>query len=611
MNYFDVTIKYCNDVINNTLLNRKACKLEKLACQRHLTDLSKQNDPDYPFYFDIDAADRRCRFTEKLPHTKGKWRGQLIVLEPHQVMMQSVMFGWLKKSNGTRRFNRGYVLIPRKNGKSIDGATTGIFMGFADGEPGAEVFAGATTEKQAMMVFEPAWSMVKLSPDLAEHFGLTLAGTPKNPTSIYHMGDMSRFEPIVGKPGDGSSPHCAIVDEYHEHPTSILYDAMDTGMGAREQPMLLVISTAGTDLSTPCYEMHLEAVKILEGSLEKDNVFVMIFGIDEGDSYEDFENWKKANPNYGVSINPDYLLGKYNDAMTNLSQRNILLTKHLNMWMNSGHAWCDMIRWNANARPEMKLEDFKGKKCVLSIDLASKIDIVALEIMFELEDAQFIICPRCGKPVTYENDLYLCIDNKNENGCSWQRKTSKRTITFSKFYLPEETVLKKENQHYQLWAAEGLLTATEGARTDFQKVEDDIETLSKDFIVSELVFDPKEASYLIQNIQKWANFECVEFTQGPANISEPMKECEAMIADGCFLHDGHKVLTWMFGNVISKQGKSGGNVKHAYPTKQTADQKIDGAVAAIMALARIMDGAETGDSYNERASRGESCLRVL
>ena len=178
---------------------------------------------------------------------------------------------------------------------------------------------------------------------------------------------------------------------------------------------------------------------------------------------------EKANPNLGVSVNLEYLFGKYKDAMTNLSQRNILLTKHCNVWTNSGSIWCDMLKFQANARPEMKIEDFKGKQCFVSVDLASKIDIVAVEVTFELEDMQYEVCPRCGEQVLLENETYICIKNKNEQGCSWQRRTCKRTITFSKFYLPEKTVNKKENQHYQLWVKEGLLTATEGARTDFHR----------------------------------------------------------------------------------------------------------------------------------------------
>lgn len=505
----------------------------------------------------------------------------------------------------------GRTMLPTHN--SFSSAGIGLYMAFADGENGAECYCAATTEAQAGMVFAPAWSMVHMDNDLKEAFGLTLAGTIRNPTSIYRADDLSRMEPIIGTPKDGSSPNCGICDELHEHPSRALYDSLDTGMGARSAPLLIAITTAGINISSFCYELELEAIQILEGTLEKENVFVMIFGIDVDDDWRDFEVWRKANPNLGVSINEEYLLGKYQDAMTNLSQRAILLTKHCNVWANAGAMWCDMNKWNENARPDIKIEQFLGKKATIAIDLASKIDIVAVEIMFELEDMQYKICPRCGEQVLWENETYICSKNNAEGGCSWQRKSSKRTMTFSKFYLPESTVLKKENNHYQLWTNEGLLTVTEGERTDFQKVEEDLQELCKLFIVSEIVFDPKEAAYLIQNIQKWFGGECIECNQSPAMLSEPMKECEAMIVDGCFLHDGNKVLTWMFGNVIRRQGKSGGNVKYAYPSKQSEGLKIDGAVACITGLSRIMTyDTDSGDSYNARAAKGQTeILRVI
>lgn len=476
-NYSQVAYEYCITALADNLPNRKTSLLERLAYKRHLDDLSKQNNPDFPFYFDEEAANMRCMFTECLPHTKGKWRGQPFILEPHQIFIDACIFGWKKKTSGKRRFNRAYIKIPRKNGKSATSATTGLYMAFADGEKGAEVYAGATTEAQAMMVFSPAWEMVRLTPEFASYYGVELTGTPKNPTSIFNSEDMSRFMPIVGKPGDGSSPHCALVDEYHEHPTSVLYDAMDTGMGARDQPLLEVITTSGSDTSVPCYEMELEAIKILEGTLQKDNVFVMMFGIDKEDSYEDFEVWKKANPNYGVSINEDYLRGKYNDAMTNLSQRNILLTKHLNIWMNAGAAWMDMQKWERCKRPLLKIEEFYGLPCYVSLDLASKIDLCALMFQFEVEGKTYKECPNCGADVRYENEKYICENKINEAGCSWERKTNKRVVCFGKYYLPEETVLKKENQHYQTWVAEGLLIATDGARTDFHRIEDNLKLL--------------------------------------------------------------------------------------------------------------------------------------
>lgn len=608
MNYSQTAYEYCQLALADNLPNRKTSLLERLAYKRHLDDLAKQDNPDFPYYFDENAANIRCAFTEALPHTKGKWRGKPFVLEPHQIFIDCSLFGWKKKSDGMRRFNRAYIAIPRKNGKSATSATTGLYMAFADNEQGAEVYAGATTESQAMMVFQPAWEMVRLTPDFAAYYGVELTGTPKNPTSVFVAEDMSRFMPIVGKPGDGASPHAAIVDEYHEHATSVLFDAMDTGMGARDQPLLLVITTAGSDTSAPCYEMELEAIKILEGTLQKDNVFVIKFGIDKEDSYEDFEVWKKANPNYGVSINEDYLRGKYNDAMTNLSQRNILLTKHLNIWMNAGQAWMDMQKWELCKRPQLELEDFYGRECYVSLDLASKIDLAALVFLFELEPIKYATCPRCQSKVIWENDRNKC----SSEACSWERKTNKRVACFGKYYIPEETAHKKENQHYQLWEKEGILTVTDGARTDFQRIENDLKDIAKNVIIKELPFDPKEASYLIQNIETWANFECTEFPQGPALISEPMKELEAMVYDGCFLHDGNKVMTWMMGNVIKKQSRTGGSVKCYFPTKQNDSLKIDGPVAAIMALGRMMVQTDDGDSYNARAKAGEQeILRVI
>lgn len=606
------SLRYCYDAIEDRLDCRKASKREKLAYQRHLSDLEKSKSDNYPFYFDSAAGNKHSRFMEKLPHTKGSWRATLLKLSEWQVFLHTTLFGWKKKSNGLRRFNKVFWMLPRKQGKSLAAAGIGLYMAFCDNEPGAEVYACAQTEKQAMCVFEPAYMMCKINPDLVEAFDLTLSGTNRNPTSIYQVENMSKFEPVVGRASDGQSPHCSLIDEYHEAQTSALYDSMSTGMGARNSPLLCVITTAGVDLSSPCYEMFLNAEKVLKGDLEQENLFIMIFGIDEGMNYEDYESWKTANPNLGISINEDYLYGKYQDAMKDVSQRSILLTKHLNLWQSSGVTAFDMIKFKENARPESKLEDFKGKSCTVSIDLASKIDIVAVEITFELEDVQYKICPRCGEPVLWENEKYICSRNNEEGGCSWQRKSSKRTMTFSKFYLPSTTVEKKENQHYRLWVAEGLLTSTEGERTDFQKVEEDLQQLDKDFIIQEICFDPHEASYLIQNIQKWFGGECVEISQNPAMLSEPMKELEAMIVDGCFLHDGNKVLTWMFGNVIKRQGKSGGSVKHYYPAKQTEGNKIDGPMCCIMNISRIMTYEDDGDSYNSRARAGiEDVLRVI
>ncbi|MEN6297742.1 MAG: terminase TerL endonuclease subunit [Rectinema sp.] len=553
--YTAIAEQYCKDVLSGAI---PSGKYVKLACKRHIDDLARQGESSYPYRYDAKKAHKRCAFSEKFTHVKGKWTGQKLKLSPHQVFAQCAIWGWVRKSDGLRRFRVVFYEVPRKNGKSTDAATCGNYMLAADDEKGAEVYSGATTEKQALEVFRPAWLMAQNSPDFRNHFGISLSGTPKNPTSIYILNDMSRFELIVGNPGDGASPHCAIIDEYHEHKTSDQYDTMETGMGAREQPLMFVITTAGTDTSTPCYDLHLKAIKVLEGTIEDDALFAIIYGIDPEDDYRDFENWKKANPNYGISIMEDYLYRKYTETLQDASKQNINLCKHLNVWTNAGVAWMNMTKWAACCDNSLKLEDFKGKRCFASLDLANKIDICALTLLFEFERGYAV---------------------------------------FGKYYLPEETVQKAGNDHYVKWVKEGYITATPGARTDYAYIENDLKAIHADYPIEELSFDPHEASYLIANVMEWIGTKwidgkessrCIEITQGPAMMSEPMKETEALIYSQHLWYNGDPVLTWMMGNVIRKQGRQSGPVKYYYPTKARDEYKIDGAVTLIMSVGRAM-----------------------
>lgn len=546
IDYSEIALKYCDDILSGVIA---AGPYVIAACRRHKNDLNCSKSKDFQYKFDKKKANRRCCFSEKLHHVKGKWAGKRIKLSPHQVFIQCSIWGWVKKSNGLRRFSTAYVEIPRKNGKSVDAATAGLYMVAADGEKGAEVYSGATSEKQALEVFRPAWMMADKNSDLRDKFELSLSGNPKNPTSIYRLTDMSRFEPLIGKPGDGASPHCAIIDEYHEHKTPDQYDTMDTGMGAREQPLLYVITTAGTDTSSPCYDMHLRAIKILEGTIEDDSMFSIIYGLAADDDWKDFDVWKKANPNYGVSVNKDYLYRKYTETMTNTAKQNINLCKHLNMWMNAGIAWMNMAKWEACTDTSLRLEDFRGVPCYAALDLANKIDICALVLLFE-----------------FNNGL----------------------AAFGRYYLPEETINQPGNDHYVKWEKDGLIINTDGARTDFKYIENDLEIINQNHPIKELAFDPREATYLINNVMEWSSFECIEITQGPVFISEPMKELEAKVYSQTIWHNGDPVLKWMMSNVVKKQGRNSGPIKYYYPTKEKNENKIDGVVALIMALGRAM-----------------------
>jgi len=556
MTYSQVAKKYCEDITSGKI---KACNYVKLACQRHLTDLKRQSDSDFPYHYDNKKAERRCAFSEKFPHVKGKWMGQKFKLEPHQVFIQCAIWGWVKKKNGMRRFRTAFIEEPRKNGKSFLAASTGLYMLSADGEKGSEVYSGASTEKQALEVFRPAWQMAKNTPEYMNHFNVSLSGTPRNPTSIYQLSDMSRFEPVVGNPGDGASPHCAIIDEYHEHRTDVQYAAMDTGMGSRQQALMFVITTAGTDTSSPCYDMHLRATKVLDGTLEDDSFFAIIYSIDPEEDWKDFSVWKAANPNFGVSVDEDYLYQKYTETMTNAEKQNINLCKHLNVWTNAGVAWMNMAKWAACVDTSLRIEDFKGKSCYVALDLANKIDICALMILFPVESG---------------------------------------FVAFGRYYLPEETVILPGNEHYVKWVKEGHIIETPGARTDFKYIEDDLRKINAEHPIQELAFDPHEATYLINNVMEWASFECIEINQGPSLMSEPMKELEALIYSQKIRSNGDPVLNWMMGNVVKKKGRNAGPIKTYYPTKERNENKIDGPVALIMAVRQAMlKGVPQRSSY--------------
>ena len=528
-----------------------ACKWTKLSCQRFLDDL-KRKASEFQWSFNPDRAERACRFVELLPHVKGKWSGAPLVLEPWQMFILCNIFGWEHRKTKLRRFRRAFVFVPRKNGKTTLAAPIGLLMLTVESEPGAEIYCGATSEDQANEVFRPAKAMTERAEGFKETFGVD---TMKS--SIFREEGLSFFRKLIGKPGEGQSPYCAIHDEYHEHQTSEQIDSMDTGMGARQEPLQLIITTAGIDVSGPCKEFDDYTRKILEGSMQDERMFALHYTVDAGDDWEDFEVWKKANPNLGVSVSEDYLLGKLNEAKQRVSQQNTVKTKHLNLWCNAGSAWMNMSIWQKCEDPGLSLEDFKGVPCWVGVDLASKIDITARIMLFPRDDMWYV---------------------------------------FGRYYLPEDTIWLPENTHYQRWVQEGWITETEGARTDFHALEDDLKADYELYPIKEFAFDPREASYLVQNISEWAPFECVEIPQGPAHMSEPMKELEAIIYDNKIRTNGDPVLTWMMSNVVKKQSKTGA-VKYYYPSKERDANKIDGVVALIMALSRGMTYEEEAGSY--------------
>ncbi len=570
-NYTEIAHQYALDVVSGTI---PAAKITIQAAKRQLSDLENQDTDDFPYLFNpllVDAhgreyrpAERICAFAEQLQHVKGIWKDKNIVLEPWQVFFLSALFGWVHRETGFRRFRECYAEIPRKNGKSVIGAIIGLYMFCADNEGGAEVFSGATSEKQAWEVFRPARLMAKKNEALCDFYSIDI-----HARDLTTLTDYSRFELLIGDPGDGASPHCAIIDEYHEHKTSTQYDTMVTGMGARAQPLLCVITTAGSNIAGPCHGKRDQVVKILNNVFKNEEIFSLIFTIDKDDDWTDIENWKKANPNYGVSVFPDFLESRLKTALQDPAKQNITRCKHLNQWMNVATAYFDMVALEKCVDTSLSLDDFEGENVWPGLDLASKEDLASkVKVFKRTKDGE---------------DYYYA---------------------FCDFYLPQEATKGEDKAHYAGWATEGWLNVTSGFRLDIDAVEMDIKKDAKRFDIMEVACDPWNISQMAAHLDD-TGISVVEIIQTVKELSEPTKELSALIRDGKFFYDGNPVLTWCLSNVVCQEDTNE-NVK---PKKQIGQEhlKIDGAIALILGLKRAMVGEGTQRSvYDERAASGRS-----
>ena len=527
--------RYAQQVVAGEIV---AGKYVRLACQRFLADLERDD-----IWFDEVAAQRECNFIERLPHVKGKWaaKGETIKLEPWQSFIECNLFGF--KRGELRRFRESYEEVARKNAKSTRIAGRALFMFCEDGEYGAEVYSGATTERQAWEVFRPMHQMVKRTPDLKHKYDIE---TPVK--SLYILSNGSRAEPLVGKPGDGSSPSFAAVDEYHEHPDDTLYQTMLTGMGAREQPLISAITTAGSNLSGPCYEKRADAIRVLEGSVTDDTLFAIIYCADEDDAWDSDAAMLKANPNIDVSVNRDFLISQRDKARRSASLQNEYRTKHLCQWVGASVAWMNMVMWQRQKR-DYDVAQFAGHRAWIGVDLASKKDLAAIAVL-----------------IPQGNQFY----------------------TDFHFFAPEAAL--EENPKYR--QLQQYITFTPGNATDYSFIQERIEQLAAQFNVQEVAFDPWQAQYLMQRLTE-RGLPVIEFPHQVRTMSDPMKEIEALVLDGRLFH-ANPVMDWMMGNVVVKQDAK----ENIYPTKERKNDdkcKIDGVVALIMAMGRYLTTRDDGD----------------
>lgn len=535
--YCAIARQYIDDVLTGKI---DACKWVRLACERQKRDLETMR----LWRFDESRASSVCWFVENLCHVKGALAGQLIRLEPWQVFILTTVFGWIDEA-GHRRYRRVYIEVPRGNGKSALSSGVGLYCLLADKEQGAEVYSLATTREQAAIVFDTAKRMVQMSAPLRQAFGCEALAH-----SVYvgRTGSTFRALSAEGSTLDGLNVHLAIVDELHAHKTREVYDVVETATGKRSQSLMWTITTAGSNRAGICFEVRTFVTKVLSGVADDLQQFGIIYGLDEGDDWTSIEALRKANPNWGVSVMPDVVTALQEKARAMASAANNFKTKHLDVWVSADSSWMDMQKWSALADRELSIDDFEGEECVVGLDLATKRDICASVKLFRREID--------GLPHYY---------------------------VFGDYCIPQDTLEASGNSQYSGWADLGYLTSTPGATTDFGMVADGIREALSRFTVTAVCYDPWQATQLANSLSD-EGAPMLEVRQTVQNLSEPMKTLEALVLDGRLHHDGNPALTWMISNVVAHLDAK----ENIYPRKQRPEEKIDGAVALIIALSRYV-----------------------
>lgn len=511
-------------------------------------------------HYDKDAADFAVLFIEQLCHTKGRWEGEKFELIDWQEQIVRDLFGVVKK-NGYRQFNTAYVEIPKKQGKSELAAAIALLLTCGDGEQRAEVYSCAADRNQAKIVFDVAADMVSHCPALAKRVKVK-----ESQKKLEYLPTKSFYQVLSADVANkhGFNTHGVIFDELHTQPNRKLFDVMTKGSGdARMQPLFFLITTAGTDTQSICYEVHQKAVDILEGRKKDPTFYPVIYGADKDEDWTDPKVWRKANPSLGITVGIDKVEDACESAKQNPAEENTFRQLRLNQWVKQTVRWMPMDKWDACSFPVS--EDYlEGRVCYGGLDLSSTTDITSFVLVFPPED---------------EDDKYCILPY---------------------FWVPEDTLdqrVLRDHVPYDLWERQGKLMTTEGNVVHYGYIEKFIESLGERFNIREIAFDRWGAVQMVQNLEGMG-FTVVPFGQGFKDMSPPTKELMKLVLEKKIAHGGHPVLRWNMDNIFIRQDPAG-NIK---ADKEKSTEKIDGAVATIMALDRaIRCGNESGASvYDDR-----------
>jgi phage terminase large subunit-like protein len=498
-------------------------------------------------------------FAHQLRYVEGAKAGQPFVLEPWQRKIVRDLFGWLRE-DGTRRYRLAYIEVPRKNGKSTFAAGIALYLLLCDREERPQVYSCAGDREQAGIVFRAAREMIT-------------SGTP----TLQAEADLRQYEIRGNRRGGwyaatsaeaysahGKSPHGIIFDELHTQPNRQLWDAMLSGRGARANPLVVAITTAGHDRSSICWEMHQRAKAAIADPDSDPTFYGVIYGADAADDWTSEEVWRKANPNLGVSVSLDFLRDECTAARNNPAAENVFRNLYLNQWTEQAVRWIQMHHWD-QCRQDFDLSEFSGEPVWCGLDLASTRDINALSMVFKRDGDYYVKC---------------------------------------RYWMPAEVADirgKQDRAQAKRWASQGLITQTDGNVADYGVICAELCEVAERFDLQCLAYDPWGPARAMAQQLAAAGFPAErlkEFRQTIGSFAAPSKEFERRIANQTLHHDGDPVLRWMAGNVAAERDKSD-NIR---PSKSRSADKIDGIVATIMAMGTAMVADEVGSVYDTKGS---------
>jgi len=544
-----IAVKYANDILDGVI---PSSIYTIGACERFLNDLKNQAE-DCTFYFDPDKSERFLRLGQKFNHVKGNWKTKHIVFEPWQCFGFCNIYGFISKATGQRRFRSVHWEVARGNGKSAKASIVGLFHLSLENPIGNEIYSAAQGRDQARIIMDSARAMAKANKDFLKN-----TGTEVLAHQIVHDASNSFFRALSSDSNtlDGLQPACALIDELHAHKNRSVYDVIDSAMSKRNDSLLFSITTAGFNTTGIGHSQSAYAKKVCMGEAIDESFFGLIYTIDKDDDPFDPEVWIKANPNWGVSVDPINFEAKANKAKQNPEDVNNFIVKHLNVWTNAMSPFFSVDKY-IKCKQDVKIEDYKGEKCWLAIDLASKIDLTSIAYIF---------------------------------------KKDKKYIKFVKNFIPEARLRDSKNKDaYAKYVAQGELIATKGEAINYPELQELVLADALLYSIQGINYDPWNASEFAQRLSM-QNLDMVEFRMSTGNLSEPMKRLDAIIRTSDLIHGGSDLMAWSFGNVVAKYDAN----DNVFPRKEDENLKIDPVVASIMALAGWMQDEEKESVYESR-----------